>query len=386
MGVHLGKVLIRLILQDADGVIHRNDAHQALLVIHHGDGQQAVFFKHLGGFFPVGGGMHADDAGLHQFPHGTVLVLFQHQRPQGNNTLQGAVGARDIAVVDGFLVDAVLADLLHGAAYRPVGRKFHELGGHHAAGGIFGVLQQFIDHLPCFRPGLGQDALDHTGGHLLHQVGGVIGAELFHNELQFPVGQAFDQALLGLGGQFGKNLRRQVLGAQAVENGEFFRRQILKNGGHIGGRQGLQHITQALVLLGVIQVSQHGLDGLDRGIRHKKAASFRRQPAVSGAFQPTQSVAKPGGAKVRLQNRTLAPPTLPKTAAADKYSHRFTGLLGRSIRQPPSFRVKIRDNVPHISNLPCPPKQVKSGTAKKHDTASKIGRPKAARQGSSFLL
>ena len=78
-------------------------------------------------------------------------------------------------------------------------------------------------------------------------------------------------------------IRRQILGAQTEQHRELFGRQVLEHGGQVGSRQGLHHIPQALVFFGVIQIRQHGLEGIDRNFRHKKAASFftRRQRTLS---------------------------------------------------------------------------------------------------------
>ena len=51
----------------------------------------------------------------------------------------------------------------------------------------------------------------------------------------------------------------------------------------VGRGQSFHHIPQALVFLGIVQICQHGLEGIDRNFRHKKAASFftRRQRTLS---------------------------------------------------------------------------------------------------------
>ena len=123
----------------------------------------------------------------------------------------------------------------------------------------------------------------NIGRHLLHKVGRIVHAQLVHHGLQLGIGQAVDQLLLGGRGQLGEYIRRQVLGAQTEQHRELFGRQVLEHGGQVGSRQGLHHIPQALVFFGVIQIRQHGLEGIDRNFRHKKAASFftRRQRTLS---------------------------------------------------------------------------------------------------------
>ena len=282
-GVHLGDILAGLVLQDADGIVNGHDAHQPVFGVHHRNGQKAVFFKQVGNILLVGGGGHTDHIGVHQVSDGFCGVLGQHQRPQRHHAHQLAAAVGHIAVVDGLLVKAVLADGLHGLRHRHVRAQLHQLGGHHAAGRVLRVLEQFVDHAAGGGVGLAQNALDHIGRHLLHKVGRIVHAQLVHHGLQLGIGQAVDQLLLGGRGQLGEYIRRQVLGAQTKQHRELFGRQVLEHGGQVGSRQGLHHIPQALVFFGVIQIRQHGLEGIDRNFRHKKAASFftRRQRTLS---------------------------------------------------------------------------------------------------------
>ena len=124
----------------------------------------------------------------------------------------------------------------------------------------------------------GQNPLAPPGGHGLHQIGGVIGAELLHHNLQLPVGQAVDEGLLGLGGKFREHIGGQVLGAQAEQDRHFLGREILKYGGQVGGVHGGHHIPQALILFGIVQAGQHIAEHGNGCIGHRK--SLLLQPLV----------------------------------------------------------------------------------------------------------
>ena len=274
--VHLRDVFAGLILQNTDSVINRQDTNQAVLFIHHRQSQVAVLFNQLGGILTVSAGYNADHIGVHQLFNRALLVLFQHQGTQADHANQGTVLAGNITVVDGFLINAVLADGVHGAAHGPIGGKLHELGRHNAAGGIFRVFEQFVDHLAGVRLCLGQDTLDHAGRHFFHKVGGIVHAQLLHHALQLAVSQAADQRFLRFGAKFRKHIGRQVLRAQTEQHRHFFFGQVLKHGGKIRRVHGRHDITQALVLFGIVKAGQHLAQHSNGVVCHKKSSLCSR--------------------------------------------------------------------------------------------------------------
>ena len=286
--VHLCNIFAGLVLQDADSIVNGHDAHQPVLGVHHRNSQKAVFLEQVGNILLIGGGAHADHIGIHQVLDRLFCVLCQHQRPQGHHADQPAAVIGHIAVVDGLLVKAIPADGLHSLCHGHVRPQLHQLGGHHAAGRVLRVLEQLVDHAAGCGVGLTQNALDHVGRHFLHKVGGIVHEQFVHNSLQLGIGQAVDQLLLGLRGQFGEHICGQILRAQTEQHRELFCRQILKYRRKVGRGQSFHHIPQALVFLGIVQICQHGLEGIDRDFRHKKAASFSVAALVS-SFQGTQT-------------------------------------------------------------------------------------------------
>ena len=196
---------------------------------------------------------------VHQLPDGRSGVLFQHQRPQRDHAHQFAAAVGDIAVVDGLLVKSPFPDGVHGLLHGHIRPQLHQLGGHHAAGRVLGILEQLVDHPAGGGVCLPQNALDHIGGHLFHKVGSVIDAQVIHHSLQLGIGQAVDQLLLCGCRQLTEHIRRQILRAQAEQHRELFGGQIFKHSCQIRSGQSFHHIPQALVLFGIIQISQHGL-------------------------------------------------------------------------------------------------------------------------------
>ena len=198
--VHLGNIFAGLVLHDGDSVVDGDDTDQALLVIHNGDGQVAVLLEQLGDILLVGGGADADHVGVHHVADFFIGGVFcQNQRPQRDNADEGTVAVGDVAVVDGFLVHAVFSDGFHRIGHGHVRPQLHQLGGHHAAGRILGVLKQFVDHAAGRRVGLGQDTLDHVSRHLLDKVCRIVNEQVVHNSLQLFIGQAVDEVLLAFG-------------------------------------------------------------------------------------------------------------------------------------------------------------------------------------------
>ena len=123
----------------------------------------------------------------------------------------------DIADVDGLLVRASAADALQGVLHRHGGLQIHILRGHDGAGGILGVLENFVDALSYIRVGVLQDTLDYVGGHFLHDVHGIVQIQLVQNLLQLRVGKAANQKLLLVALQLHEHLGGLLLRQQAEQ-------------------------------------------------------------------------------------------------------------------------------------------------------------------------
>ena len=124
------------------------------------------------------------------------------------------------------------ADALQCVLHGHIGLQIHELRGHNAAGGVLGVFQDLVDALAHLRVAVAQDALHHPGGHLLHDVGGVVQIQLVQNLFQLRVGKAANQKLLVVAVQLHEDLRRQLLGQQAEDHWHLLV-QILAEGGDV---------------------------------------------------------------------------------------------------------------------------------------------------------
>ena len=159
----------------------------------------------------------------------------------------------DIAEVDGLLVGAGAADALEGVLHRHVLLQVHKLGGHDAAGGVVGIFQNLVDALAHLRVRVLQNALDHVGGHFLHDVYGIVQIQLVQHFLQLGVGEALDQKLLFIGVQLHEYLRRQLLGQQA-EHQRHPLVQLTAQDGDIRRLHGEQEVTQLRVLFSGDQI------------------------------------------------------------------------------------------------------------------------------------
>ena len=160
-----------------------------------------------------------------------------------------AVVVHHVADVDGLLVRAGAADVLQGVLHGEVRPEIHELRGHDGAGGVLGVFQDLVDAFPHLGIRVLQDALDHVGRHLLHDIHGVVQIELIQHFLQLRVGEALDQQLLLVAVQLHEDLRRLLLWEKAEEEGQgLLIVHIVGQLGDVRRLQGQQEGAQLLIL------------------------------------------------------------------------------------------------------------------------------------------
>ena len=180
--------------------------------------------------------------GIHDVPH-HVVFLRQQNGADGEIPQQVAALVNDVADVDGLLVRAGAADALQGVLHGHGGLQVHVLRGHDAAGAVVGVFQDFVDALADVRVRVAQDALDHVGGHLLHDVHRVVQVQLVQHFLQLRVGKALDEHLLLLRIQLHEHLGRLLLGQQA-EHHRHLVVQFHEQARDVLGLQGQQKVAQ----------------------------------------------------------------------------------------------------------------------------------------------
>ena len=92
-----------------------------------------------------------------------------------------------------------------------------------------------------------QNALDYNGGHLLHNIHGVVQIQLIQHLLELGVGEAADQNLLLVGIQLYKHLCCQLLGEQTEHQGNLIV-HFLAQSGNICCLQGEQKVSQMGIL------------------------------------------------------------------------------------------------------------------------------------------
>ena len=240
---HLLEVLGGLLLDNVHSVVDGDDTHQPLLQIHNGHGEEVVLAQRLSHVLLIVGGLGPHHVRIHDILDEIVLVR-QQQVADGQHAQQAAGGIGDVQDVDGLQLAADAADALEGVRHRHIllqGQEFHV---HDGTGAVLRVFQNFIDRLAHLRRGLIQNADHHAGGHLLHDVHGVVQIQLVQHFLQLGVGKAVDEHLLTLALQLHEYLRRRLLGQQPVQQRHDLRPGLFQDLGNIRTLHGQEHVTQ----------------------------------------------------------------------------------------------------------------------------------------------
>ena len=177
-------------------------------------------------------GIDGDDVLLHNFRDGGLVVQAEQQVLDRDHAEEPAV-LGDVAGVDGLLIDAGAADTEDGLADGHIGPEGDVLGGHPGAGAVLGVAEDFVDFLAHIGGSLGENPLDHVGGHFLDDIDGVIDEELVQDLPELGIGEAADQELLLLGVHLDEGFGRQLLGEEPEDQRQPFFIQLIEQGGQI---------------------------------------------------------------------------------------------------------------------------------------------------------
>jgi len=171
-------------------VFVRDDAHQTFFVVHHGKHREFVLLHDVGDFFLVGEHVHGNDVGVHDVPdahlghggdevpdvhHPHQMVLLVHH--------EEVVGDFDFFRDEG-------PQRGDGLSNRGLLVQGHVLGGHEAARGVVGILQQGLHVFGFFH--LLKELLHQVLGEVAQEVGRVLGVHLVQD-----VGQAFGAQVVG---------------------------------------------------------------------------------------------------------------------------------------------------------------------------------------------
>ena len=212
-GGHLLDVLGGLLLDDVDGVVNGDYAHQPLLRIHHRQRQEVVFAKSSCGLLLVRMGAYILYVGLHYIADNFVFSC-QQQVLHGDNPQKLPSAVRNIAGVDGLLLHPRAAYALEGLFHGHAPFQVHILHGHDAPGAVLGVVEHLVYHPSGLAVHVAEYLLHDIGGHLLDHVHRVVQKQLLHHLVQLPVAEAPHQQLLALGLHIGEGVRRQLLWQQ----------------------------------------------------------------------------------------------------------------------------------------------------------------------------
>ena len=186
------------------------------------------------------------------------MGLGQQQAAGGHNAHQ-AVALHDIAGVDRLGVLALLADGFKRLGYGHLLAQADVFGGHQAAGGALGVVQQLVQALAGLLGGFLQHALDHACGHIFQQVRRVVQAHLLDGTHQLHIREGVDQIIASFVGHVGKGLGGHFLFQQAEHHQAVVLIQFFQQFGQVGGLFFLGHFAQLDVLLFDQQLQQTAL-------------------------------------------------------------------------------------------------------------------------------
>ena len=259
---HLFEVLRGRLFDNIHCIVHGDNTDEPVFLVHHWHCEVVVLAHGLGHIFLVVQGHHGHHIGIHKVLNAVVLIR-QKQIPHRQNTLQVSGGVGDIENIDGLQLTANAADALEGVRHGHVLLQTQVLHIHDGAGGILRVFQHFIDGFAHFGGGFIQNADDHTGGHLLHDVHGIVQIQFVQHFLQLGVGEAVDEHFLAVGFQLHEYLRRQFLGQQPIQQGHQFRTGLLQKLGDVRRLHGEEQVTHGGVLLilyqlpDIIQIAVH---------------------------------------------------------------------------------------------------------------------------------
>ena len=130
---------------------------------------------------------------------------------------QPALLVDDVAGVDGLLVDARAADVVHRLAHGEVVAQVDVFDGHQRARAVLRVVEELVDQLARALVRVLQHLLDDVGRHFLQEVDRIIQEHVVHQRLELGVGGALGDELLLVAVHVGEHVGGDVLGQHAEE-------------------------------------------------------------------------------------------------------------------------------------------------------------------------
>ena len=174
---HAQNVLGRLLLDDLDDIVCRDDAHQALVRIHDGGRGKVVTLKSSRHLLLVGqnvDGMNVAIGNLLDLHAGlgAQQLVERHRADQ----MEGRVDDEDFEEALGKI--GLLADVIEGLPHRPERRHRDAVRLHDAAGGIFRIIEASLDRRPLERRELREDLAAIFLVEILKKIDRLVGIEL----------------------------------------------------------------------------------------------------------------------------------------------------------------------------------------------------------------
>ena len=77
--------------------------------------------------------------------------------------------------------------------------KVDKFRGHNASGGVCGILEHLVYHLPCLGVCLLENSLNYAGGHFFNDINRIVKVKLVNNVLQLLIRKTLDKVFSLLG-------------------------------------------------------------------------------------------------------------------------------------------------------------------------------------------
>ena len=140
-----------------------------------------------------------------------------------------AVCVRNIAGVDGFLVNACFAYTVECLRNGHVRFKVDIFDGHYAARAVLGVFQNFVDFRTRVGVGLPENTFYNICRHFLYDVNGIVKVHFVKDVVQLIIAECHNKSLLNIWRHLDKGFRRKLFWKEPEKAGYVFLRHFVKH-------------------------------------------------------------------------------------------------------------------------------------------------------------
>ena len=244
---HFFHIFRGFFVDNVHDIVYGDDTYQTVFPVYNRQGNEAVFSKQICRFFLVVQSGNRDDIFLHKFFY-QFIFIGEKQCSEGQYPHQMLFVVNNITGVNGFLIQTVFADNLHGALCCHGFGKVHKLYGHQTSGGVFGIMQETVDESTGFPVCISQDFAYQIGRGFLQKVDGIVQIHIIYDVPYFRIRNGCDQHFLGVIVQEREGFCRHILGQQTEEEQLLIRRQFFQKFRHVGRVFFIQFFSQQDIL------------------------------------------------------------------------------------------------------------------------------------------